>query len=94
MKSLTREPLFGAAKQADRIMNPFTCSACGRRDWPREDTSCPLCAADDEREAFTDGGDAAACGREAADNPYLPGTGEHTDWAEGWADFSSDTIEP
>jgi hypothetical protein len=26
----------------------FPCTLCGSRDWPREDTSCPLCQTEDD----------------------------------------------
>ncbi len=33
-------------------MSKFPCTMCGSRNWPREDTSCPLCATTEE-ESYT-----------------------------------------
>lgn len=40
--------------KASQRHGKFACTLCGRRDWPRENTSCPLCAAD-EAEPEDDG---------------------------------------
>jgi hypothetical protein len=37
------KPLLKASQRNGK----FACTYCGRRDWPRENTSCPLCAADE-----------------------------------------------
>lgn len=29
----------------------FPCTLCGSRDWPRENTSCPLCAVEKEKDS-------------------------------------------
>ena len=34
-------------------MIKFPCTMCGSRNWPREDTSCPLCAMPEEEESYT-----------------------------------------